>query len=198
MRNQMSALIIAVGLVGGGIQARAADGGFFLEPGVTYEAGDMRIDYPILSDSTGTNKGLGVMARLGLHASETIFLGADLRYAQTRVTDSAFNTEAEATGYNYGAMIGLQMPVVGLRLLAGYVLGGELDPKSDKGVDVKYKDPKGYRVGAGMHVLAISLNLEYQDLKYEKSDIVGIANNTDSVQAYNKAWILSATFPMEF
>lgn len=193
MKKILATMMISLVSLG----AHAQSAGVFFEPGVTYQDTETRVDWPILNDSTGKNKGAGAMLRLGMHASEIIFIGVDARYGQTRLSDSAFNTEVDATGFNYGLAAGVQMPVVGLRVLGSYVLGGELDPKSDQGVDFKLKEPKGYRLGAGFQILMLSLNLEYQDLKYEKADITGVANNVDATMT-DKGWIASVTFPMEF
>lgn len=193
----MKLMILTALLTMSSFAAHAQNAGVFIEPGITYQDTETSVDWPILNDSTGKNKGAGAMLRLGMHASEIVFIGVDARYLQTRVSDSAFNTEADATGYNYGLAAGVQMPIVGLRLLGSYVLGGELDPKEDRGVDTKLKDPKGYRLGAGFQILMLSLNLEYQDMKYEKADITGVANNLDA-SVTDKGWIASVTFPMEF
>lgn len=90
---------------------------------------------------------------------------------------------------------------IGLRVWGGYVMGGELDPEKDKNVDAKFKDAKGYRVGAGIKLGIASLNLEYQDLKYgtteiEEAGVFTPGSNYNDVNLKNKSFILSVSFPI--
>ena len=180
-----------------------ADSGLFVEPAVTYERGDTSVTYPSpLSNSTGHSNGLGIAARLGFHISEVIFAGIDARYSKPHFTDSALGYDASATSTTWGPVVGVQMPVVGLRVWAGYILGGVLDPDSSQNIDVKYSGANGYRIGAGFRVLLVSLNLEYQQLNYGSATLqqVGPFNtNTtfDSVKLGNNSWIASVSFPLE-
>ena len=181
-----------------------SSGGLFVEPAITYEKGESSVNYPSpLSDSTGTTDGLGIGARFGFHLNEAFFLGADARYSMPNFKDSSVNYDADSVSTNYGAVVGFQMPDLGLRIWGTYILGGELDPKADGNFDVKFEEAKGYRVGAGFRVQSVSLNLEYQDLKYDSSTLQkfgpfsGAGTFTD-VNLKNKSWIASVSFPMEF
>lgn len=66
------------------VQAQAvSDGGFFFEPGITYEASESSVNYPRpLNDSSGSVNGFGVMGRIGGHFMESFFAGADARYSR--------------------------------------------------------------------------------------------------------------------
>jgi len=186
-------------------QARAAEGngGLFLEPGVTYEMLAGGVDYPApFTNSTGKLQGLGLVARFGIHAAEILFVGLDARYARPNFTDSANDTSSSAVEYNYGPMIGAQMPqVIGLRFWGSYIIGGLTDPDESKGVDVKFNNPTGWRLGAGFKVALVSLNLEYQALTHssttlEKIGPFALDSNMDSVKYRNEGFVLSVTFPL--
>jgi hypothetical protein len=177
--------------------------GIFVEPAVTYQLGKTSVDYPSpFSNSTGDNNGPGIAARLGIHLSEVVFVGVDARYAMTKFTDSAANSSSNATSYQYGPVAGIQMPNFGLRLWAAYVLGGELNPEESSNFDVKFLEAKGPRIGAGLRLMSVSLNLEYQDLTYGKTNLEKIGPFTgstdfESVKLSEKAWIASVSFPIQ-
>lgn len=185
-------------------QAVAAEGvGLFVEPAVTYESGKSRIDYPApFSSSTGNVDGFGIAARLGFHISDVVFAGLDARYSMPHFTDSSVGYDASAKEYNWGPVVGIQMPLVGLRVWASYVLGGELDPDGSNNVDVKFTGANGYRIGAGFQVVLVSLNLEYQQLKYGSATLESFGRfptNTsfESVKPNTDAWVLSVSFPLD-
>lgn len=183
--------------------AMAATGGIFIEPLISYEPGTTSIEYPSpLANSTGNTQGFGLGARAGFHLSEVLFLGVDARYAMPRFTDSATGYDAAAISMNYGPVIGIQMPTVGLRLWGSYIADGNLNPESNGNLDVKFSQASGYRVGAGFHVESLSLNVEYQQLKYSKANLEALgpfSTNTsfDSVNLKNDAWLASISFPFE-
>ena len=177
--------------------------GLFVEPMVTYAVDSKTTtNWPTpFSDSTGSAKGWGLGARLGMHVGDVLFVAADGRYSMPKFKDSSVNYDADATALNYGATLGVQTPVAGLRVWGTYVFGGELDPKSSGNFDVKLSDAQGYRVGAGFYVAMISLNLEYQDLKYDKLTLqslgsINASTSTNSVNLQDKAWIASVSFPI--
>lgn len=178
-------------------------GGLFVEPGVTYERGDTTIDYPSpFQNSTGSANGFGLMGRLGVHVHEIVFLGLDARYAMPHFKDSSVSYDADATSFNWGPVVGIQTPLLGIRVWGNYVAGGNLDPKKSGNLDVKFEESTGYRVGAGLHWLMLSINLEYQNLKYGKAVLESIggfnAGETfSSVKPKNESWILSVSFPLE-
>lgn len=176
--------------------------GVFVEPFVSYEKGDSSIDYPSpFHSSSGDINGFGVGARLCIHIHDVIFLGLDGRYAKPKFKDSTNNLDSNATGYNYGAVLGVQTPVVGLRVWGTYVFGGQLDPESSNNVDLKFTEATGYRVGVGFRLAIVSLNVEYQDLKYGKTTLEAIGPFTpgadSNIDMRDKAWIASVSFPIE-
>lgn len=181
----------------------SAHSGLFVEPMLTYESVDTSINYPSpLSDSSGENTGFGVGARVGFHISEVIFAGLDGRYSMTTFKDSSTNYNATAKSYNLGPVVGVQMPIVGLRVWGTYILTGELEPEKSGSYDVKFSQPQGYRIGAGFHLVAVSLNLEYQNMKYTNTTLQQLGSfspGTDFGSVSNKAdgWIASVSFPLE-
>lgn len=185
--------------------ARAAEkGGIFIEPMLTYEtssSGTITFPAPINSSDTKV-KGFGVGARLGMHAWETVFLALDGRYSMPKLEDTALNQDTDSKAWNAGPTVGLQMPMlVGLRAWGTWIMAGELDPDADKGVDEKFKKAKGFRVGAGLRVALVSLNIEYQQIEYDETEIqeVGIFTpgfNTDAIQLENKSVIFSVSMPI--
>lgn len=171
--------------------------GLFLEPGIFYEKGDNNIDWPSpLSSSTGTTKGFGVDLKLGLHWNSVVFLALDGTYSKVKFENSATDYSADATSTTYGAVIGGQFPVLGLRAWGGYVFGGKLDPDEDGGYDVKFEDPKGLKVGVGFKIFFVSINVEYMDLKYDKSYIEKPTNMSFDNKLENKVGMVSLSFPL--
>lgn len=178
-------------------------GGIFVEPILSYERGEGDIDFPAPFNSSDTDvDGFGVGARLGFHIFESVLIGADGRYSMPRFKDSALDQDVDAKAYNYGPVVGIQMPTeLGIRVWGGYIMDGELDPEKDRNVDEKFTQAKGYRVGAGIKLSIVSLNLEYQDLTYEKTELqeVGVFNpgySRGDVELKNQSWILSVSFPI--
>jgi hypothetical protein len=178
-------------------------GGLFVEPGLTYELGKTSVDYPApLSNSSGEANGFGLTGRFGVHVHSAVFLALDARYAMPKFTDSSVSYDAQATSFNWGPVVGVQMPVAGLRVWGGYVAGGYLDPEASGAVDVKFQDSTGFRVGAGFRLAMLSLNLEYQNLSYGKAQLEKLGpftpgTNFDSVKLENESWIASVSFPLE-
>lgn len=177
--------------------------GLFIEPSLTHELGDTSVNYPSpFSNSSGRAEGFGLGARVGFHLIEVMFVGIDLRYSMPQFKDSSVQYDAKAISTNWGPVVGLQMPIVGLRIWGSYILGGELDPESSGGFDVKFQKANGYRVGAGFRLLPISLNLEYQQLKYDETQLQQLgpfasSSLYDNVSLENKTWIASISFPIE-
>lgn len=175
-------------------------GGLFVEPAITYQWGDTNVSYPApFSDSTESIKGYGLGLRLGGHVYDTVFLALDGRYARPRYDSSALGGEADASAYNAGLTLGAQTPLLGIRVWGTYIFTGELDPDEINGADVKFEDFRGYRVGAGIRFAFVSVNLEYQDGKYDKATLQngGIFGGTsDDVDGRDKSYILSLSFPL--
>ncbi len=183
--------------------SHAADkGGFFLEPALTYENGSSKIDYKEpLDDSSGDIDGFGAGLRLGFHVYESVFIGVDGRYSLPNFEDSSLDQNVKSSAYNYGPVVGVQMPTaLGLRFWGSYILGAELNPEKDEGVDQKFTDGRGYRLGGGIKLGIVSLNLEYQMITYNDTEIedAGIfgSGDLDDVELKNNSWILSVSFPV--
>ncbi len=193
----LTALLLSVGFVSAAhAQSKA---GLFVEPGITYESGTTVTRYPIVGDSSGTNKGFGLMGRVGFHLNEVFFVAADARFSKPRFKDNRIDADADA--YQVGPVVGLQTPIAGLRVWAEYVAQAQLDPAGTNNFDVKFKNGSGFTIGAGFHVLAVSLNLEYQKLNYSTTEVQSLggfnAGDTNSASLRNEAYIASVSFPFE-
>ncbi|MFZ4403147.1 MAG: outer membrane beta-barrel protein [Pseudobdellovibrionaceae bacterium] len=177
--------------------------GLFLEPSVTYESSETSVNYPSpFSSSSGKADGLGLGARAGMHFYESFFLGLDVRYAMPQFKDSSVSYDAKSVSTNWGPVVGMQMPIVGLRVWGSYIFGGELNPEKSGSFDIKFQNAKGYRIGTGFRLAAVSLNLEYQQLKYDEVTLEQIGPFSSSsalngVQLENKTWIAGVSFPIE-
>lgn len=201
---QTSALILTTFTIQSAIAAEETSSyGLFVEPAVTYETGTTETNYPSpFSNSSGEIYGIGLGAKAGLHISEVIFLGIDLRYSMPEFKDSSVDYTAQAISTNWGPFVGMQMPDIGLRLWGGYILRGDLDPEKSGSFDIKLVDGTGYRVGVGFHIESVSLNLEYQQMTYAEAQLQQLGpfatNSTfDDVDLENKSWIASVSFPIE-
>jgi len=177
--------------------------GIFVEPSITYEIGDSRGDFPEpLNNSNGDINGFGIGARLGMHVYESFFAGIDGRYSFPKFKDSSVDYNENAVSTNWGPVVGIQMPEIGLRIWANWVLGGQLDPEGTENIDVKFNSAEGYRVGAGMRISIVSINLEYQKLDYSNTSVeqLGIFNSNATFNSVNldyQTWIASVSFPLE-
>ncbi len=200
MKKIFCILVIAFSSIG--VSHAQIAGGLFVEPMMTFEKGTGDVHFPAPFNSSSTNlDGFGLGARLGFHIFESIFLGVDGRYSMPQFKDSSLGQEIKAKSWNYGPVVGLQMPTsLALRVWAGYIFDGQLDPDKDKNVDEKFTDAHGYRLGAGIKIAIVSLNLEYQNIKYDNTDIsqVGIFNpgySTNNIHLNTSSWVLSASLP---
>jgi hypothetical protein len=189
----------------GEVRHERSRGGVYFEPMLIYSQNDTLIrgssQLPA-GDSSGTVRDAGIGVRLGGHVGEIVLLSADARYGKSHFQDS-FYQAADATTYNYGATIGVQTPVAGIQLFGTYILGGVFDPSAGaQNLDLKFQDARGYRVGAGIHVLSVSLNLEYQDLTYKNSTIESVGNlalnQNTNIDASQTGYAVSIGFPIEF
>ena len=177
--------------------------GFFVEPMLTYERGrgDVNFPSPINSQETELD-GFGVGARFGGHVWETIFLGLDARYSVPTFKSEGLNQDVDAKAWNVGPMVGAQMPFpIGLRAWGSLILAGEVDPDMGANVNEKFKSGLGFRLGAGFKVAFVSLNIEYQKIKYDKTEIqdVGVFavnSSRDDIELDNDSMILSVSFPL--
>jgi hypothetical protein len=186
--------------------SRVSRSGFYIEPLIFASQEDTKVEtsqFPLVnSDTDGKARGYGIGLRLGGHVAESLLLGVDARYAKVRMDDSTFYSDTNANVYNIAPMVAVQTPWWGLRLMAGYVVAGENDPDAGvNGVNLKFKEAQGWRVGAGVHVGSVGVNLEYQDLKYNSTEIQSVGsvalNTNTSVDADTKGYALSLSFPIE-
>lgn len=198
-------IILFTGLVLGinTIAIAEDDGGLFVEPAVTYESSKFDVNYPG-ANSDGETNGFGLGARLGFHINEVFFAGADARYSMLNIEDnnSVFNYDSDGPAYNWGPVVGIQMPDIGLRVWASYIVDARYNPDADGSMDIQFKKGTGYRVGAGFRLAMVSLNLEYQDLTYDETQLQQSGPFTpgsafDDVELENKTWIVSVSFPIE-
>jgi hypothetical protein len=177
--------------------------GLFVEPLLTYELETTKINYPPpLSDSSGSMVGLGLGARLGFQISEIIFVAGDFRYSLPQFKDSSVSYDARSVATNFGPVVGIQMPHIGVRVWGTYLLAGELNPERSGSIDVKFSDLKGYRVGAGFRIQAVSVNLELQQLKYGVASLEQLGpfssnSSFSNVNLESNGWIASVSFPLE-
>lgn len=176
-------------------------GGLFVEPMLTYERGEAEVDFPLpIGNSDSDIQGLGLGARLGLHAWDVVFIGADARYSRPNFSNDDADIDAESTAYNYGPMVGLQLPTtLSIRVWANYIMGGQMDVEEDQNIDLKFKDASGYRVGGGIRLGMVSVNLEYQAIKYDETELQDagfFSRTTNDVTQDNNSYILSVSFPI--
>jgi hypothetical protein len=180
-------------------------GGVFIEPLIFYSAEDSSVhssQLPIINDDTsGNSNGYGLGFRVGGHAAEILLIGLDARYANMK-NDDSFYKDADVTVYNLAPVVILQTPFLGVRLLAGYVALGESNPsRGSQGIDLKFTEGTGPRLGAGVYVGPVSLNLEYQDLTYNKTEIESFGsvavNSATNIDTTVRGYTLSLSFPIE-
>ncbi|MGZ3788157.1 MAG: outer membrane beta-barrel protein [Bacteriovorax sp.] len=198
---QKLVLISAIWIIA--FSAQAAVGGAFLEPLVSYETGTGDVSFPPpINSSDSKVRGFGLGARAGIQALDVLFVGIDGRYSFPKFKDANLSQDIKSNAWNLGPMVGIQMPtIVGLRFFGTWILTGELDPDKDKGVDEKFKSANGFRLGGGFRIGLISLNAEYQYVKYDETTIeqVGVFNpgfNANDIQLSNKSFIFSVSFPI--
>ncbi|WII71599.1 outer membrane beta-barrel protein [Bdellovibrio sp. 22V] len=173
--------------------------GFYIEPGITYERGDNELDWPApLSSSTGNQTGFGLNLKLGIHVNDVFFMGLDGSYSKPDFDNSATNYDAEAVSTTYGAILGAQMPGIGLRIWGGYIFGGDLDPDKSGDVDLKFTGAHGPKVGLGFRIFFVSLNVEYMDLQYNESELqeAGPVTGTFDEDLKNKVGLISVSIPL--
>lgn len=179
------------------------EGGLFVEPMVTWERGRGDVNFPSPINSADTElDGFGIGARFGGHVYNTIFLAVDGRYSIPTFKDNKLNQDTDTKAWNLGPVIGMQMPTpFGLRVWGGWIVAGGVDVDRSQNVKEEFKSGQGYRIGAGVKLALVSINIEYQKIKYDETVIeeVGIftPNTTRSdVELTNEAMVLSVSFPI--
>jgi hypothetical protein len=198
-KNITSLFILLTALV----FSRAEASGLFVEPMLTYETGSGDVNFPApINSSDSKVRGFGVGARAGAQVWSTVFAGVDARYSIPKLKDTTLDQDIKSKSWNGGPMVGLQMPtIVGLRFWGTWILAGQLDPDKDKGVDEKFKNGKGFRLGGGFRIGLISLNAEYQYIKYDETEIqeAGVFTTgytTSNIALKNKSFIASVSIPI--
>ncbi len=179
--------------------------GVAIEPMLIFSQEEANIktsQLPVISDDTsGQSRGFGAGLKLGMHVSQILILGVDGRYSRSKMSDSAYG-DANGDKYTFGPTLGAQMPLAGLRLWATYVLAGDFDPDSGRqGFDLRFKDPRGYRVGAGLHFGPVSMNLEFEELNFDQTVIQSFGaispNFGTNVDFVSRGYFASLSFPLE-
>tara|TARA_B100001971_G_scaffold215190_1_gene259706 strand:+ start:149393 stop:150004 length:612 start_codon:yes stop_codon:yes gene_type:complete len=180
----------------------ANKGGVFIEPLLSYQNSDFKVDYPSpLGDSDGTITGPGIGGKIGIHIYESFLIGIDGRYSRVNFTDDDNNYDASANLYNVGPTAILQLPTdISLRLWATLITHGQMDPEKENNFDVEFTQASGRRVGAGIMLGTLSLNLEYQTISYDKTKLesVGQFNSStsfDNVELTDEGYVMSISFP---
>jgi hypothetical protein len=193
-----------VSLTGFSHSALASVAGLFIEPGMTFEGSDGSANFSLPIGSTAVGlKAFGVMARVGFHINEIVFVAADGRYSRGSFKlNGNGGYESTTHSHNWGITAGAQMPIAGARLWASYIAGGMIDPNPSNQLDVKFSGATGWRIGVGFHILSISLNFEYQKMGYGNLEVQQFGPFTnatvfDGTELTNKSYIMSITFPVE-
>ncbi len=174
-------------------------GGLFVEPALTYETGTLTVRYPVpfTSDSKENVKGYGLGLRVGGHVADIFLLAADVRYSQPDYESTVLNGSALAKALNYGATVGIQTPFLGIRIWNTFILDGNLDPDKINGINIKHTGFNGYRLGAGLYVAVVSVNLEYQEANYKDFSVESFGfGSVSGVEGKQKSYILSVSFPI--
>ena len=174
--------------------------GLLLEPMVTYQTGEQHVHNPApFNDSNDSSKGVGLGLRAGVHLLDIVFVALDGRYSRPNYHSDALGGNAFADQSNLGVTAGVQTPILGIRLWGTYIFTGELDPAEINNVNVRFHDFDGYRVGAGLYVSVVSLNVEYQDGHYRKTDGQnGMGYSTSNIQSHDQSVIFSVSAPLVF
>jgi hypothetical protein len=183
------------------VETKKDNSGLFLEPAVTYETGKGTIDFKSVAQPDGNLKGVGLGLRVGGHINDILFLALDTSYSKPKFTDENGNFNYDLKSWLAGVTLGAQTPVVGLRVWGSYLPFGEitLSGRGSNDTNIKYKDPKIWKVGAGFRISAISLNLEYLHGDYTKLQVENagtLLTGDYNGDATRKSWIASVSFPL--
>ncbi len=182
--------------------AESGGNGVFFEPGVSYEVSSASIDYPgPFANSDGKANGLGVFGKLGFHFQDILFAGADARFSWPTFNDTTHNLKASSSSNNFSVLAGAQTPIAGLRLWGAYVFAGGLNPDAySNGLDMKYTGASGFRLGTGLYLMMVSVNLEYQSLSYDTTvEALGpfpVSTSFSGNKMTNKSFVLSVSLPI--
>jgi hypothetical protein len=171
--------------------------GLFLDPGVSYGVASGNVDVPG-AGSLASTRGFGLVLRSGVHFYDRFFAAADARYAFLNFNDNASGVDVNATSWDIAPVIGCQWPEMGPRFYLEYVVAGNLDPASVNGKDLLFDQATGWRVGAGLKVQHLSVNIEWQRLHYGNNRLSSGGTTTTSVTHSAEGLLASVTFPIDF
>lgn len=185
------ALVAALGI------SSAANAQLFVEPGITLEQGNARFNEGSgIIGFSGDLKGLGVSLKVGGHINDIFFLSVDAMYSQPDFSSTYYSTKTRSM--LAGLTAGLQTPYEGVRVWASYLPLGNFDQDSSQGLQMKFSEPQIWKIGAGLRVSTVSLNLEYFTGRYNMSSV---QNNGSTFAQFNHAdakretWMLGVSFP---
>lgn len=202
LMSGLAALGLLLGQAAKGQEYSEEQAGLFVEPMVTYSLSSTSVNYPSpLSNSEGSANGFGIGGRVGVHFAGVFFAGLDGRYSKLTFKEDSTNYDAPADAMNWGPVVGMQTPVVGLRVWGAFIAGANMNPERSGALDVKLNDGMGYRFGVGFRLLPVSANLEYQAINYSTTSLEALgpfSASTDfgSVELDDKSWIFSVSFPL--
>lgn len=178
-------------------QMNTAHAQLFLEPNVTYETGKANFESNSgIINFSGDLKGLGVGLRAGTHMGDVIFLGLDAHYSEPEYSSSNYSTKTRSL--LGGVTVGAQTPYAGIRVWGTYYPLGTLDQDRTQGLQMKFSEPQIYKLGAGVRISSFSVNLEYLNGDYKKSEIQNDASTFaafDRASAKRESWLLGVSFP---
>lgn len=204
MKKYILSLVTAMVVVPASQVAFAQDssrGGLFLEPSLIYEQGKGEIDFKSIAQPDGDLKGWGLGLRFGGHVSDILFLALDTMYNEPEFTDENGDFDYDLKSWLAGITLGAQTPVAGLRVWGSYIPFGEieLDGRGSNDSNIKYKDPQMWKVGAGLRVSIVSINLEYLRGDYKKLEVENagslLSGDYDG-DATRESWFASVSFPL--
>ncbi len=199
LRTILPAALLALGCVTATAETNSNGTGLFLEPGVTYQMNEANTTQANVRGSNAVTKGFGVVMKAGIHVYDRFFVAADGRYSMLKYSDNANAYNESASSWDLSPVIGMQMPDIGGRLFAGYIVTGSMDPKGSNGVDPMLENANGFRVGAGLKVNNYSVNFEWQTLRYGKSSYAAVNGAGPTDFDYKSDGIVaSVSFPIEF
>lgn len=204
VRGIFAFCVVALGAAASAESEEGIEGsGLFVEPGLTYLLAESRVNYPSpYINSSATTRGFGVVLRGGIHVYQRLFVAADARYAMPVFHDNANNLMAGASAWDLAPIVGVQMAEYGLRLYGGYVLAGNLNLQRVNGLELRFEEPNGWRVGAGLKLKQFSVNIEWQNLHYSttKVESQGLLASNSGARFKNDSdgIVTSVTFPIEF
>lgn len=176
-------------------------GGFFVEPGIVGSSQETDLNAGIGSDVDGTSEAFGADLKLGGHIMEGFFLGANGRYQRAQFEGTALE-DTDADVWNWGPVAGFQAPFAGARIYGTYVVDGSYNPESgNRGVDLRFEEPYGWRGGIGFRLSNVSLNLEYEDLTYNNTEVESVGDfaigTAEEAEFSQRGYALMLSFPIE-